>query len=413
MKDLSITVCGVKFPNPFLLSSSVVSNTAEMVARAFDAGFGGVSFKGIGGPSVEIINPAPRMHSYNLGSKKLVGLQNVEQTTDRPLEDNIQDVKWLKKHYPNNPVMVNIMGFNKEEWKYLAQVFEDAGADMLELNFSCPHMSVEGSGMKVGQAFKLVGDFTDIVKRNVKIPVFAKLTSNVTDITEPAMYAKEAGADGITAVNTVRAITNIDINNFVPCPNIFGKGALSGYSGPGIKPISLKCIVELAKKEELGLPLAGCGGIETWVDVVEFLLGGASLVQMTTSIVKYGHRLAEDLVEGLSFYMEDKGFNKVEDIVGKALPNFYETKDFDLSRQGAAQFDLDRCIGCGVCYIACQDAGGQCIEWDSKKRRPIPDEEKCYSCMICSFVCPIDNPPLITFKEIKGKKIYTPPPSKL
>lgn len=227
------------------------------------------------------------------------------------------------------------------------------------------------------------------------------------------MYAKEGGADGITAVITVRGVIGVNIDNFVPYPNVFGKGAISGYSGPGIKPISLKCIVELAKKKELNLPLAGCGGIETWIDAVEFLLSGASLIQMTTSIVKNGHRVVEDLIEGLSFYMEEKNFKKVEDIVGKALPNYYETKDFDLSRQGAAKFDLDRCIGCGACYIACQDAGGQCIEWDYIKRRPIPDEEKCLSCMICSFVCPIDNPPLITFKEIIGKKVYTPPPSKL
>jgi dihydropyrimidine dehydrogenase (NAD+) subunit PreA len=409
MKDLSITVCGVKFPNPFMLSSSVVSNTAEMIARGFEAGFGGVSYKGIGGPSTEIINPAPRMHSYNYGSKKMVGVQNVEQTTDRPLKDNINDIKWLKKNYPKNIVMVNIMGFNKDEWRELAIISEDAGADILELNFSCPHMSVEGSGMKVGQAFELVREFTEIVRNAVKIPIFAKLTSNVTDITEPAMYTKEGGANGITAINTVRGLIGVGVDDFVPYPNVFGKGAISGYSGPGIKPISLKCIVELAKKKELSLPLIGCGGIETWIDAVEFLLCGASLVQMTTSIIRYGHRIAEDLCEGLSYYMEDKGFKKVKDIVGKALPNIHETSEFDLSRQGAIQFDLDRCIGCGECYIACQDAGAQCIDWDSKKRRPIPDETKCYSCMICSFVCPIDNPPLITFKEIKGKKIYMPP----
>ena len=409
MKDLSINVCGVKFPNPFMLSSSAVSNTAEMIARGFEKGFGGVLYKSLGRPTM---NPSPRMHAYSYGSKRLVGLQNVEQITDRPIEDNLSDIRWLKKHYPDNVVMVSIMGFSKEQWRELAVMVEDTGADMIELNFSCPHMSVEGAGMKVGQVFELVREFTHIVRESVKIPIFAKLTANVTDITEPAMYAKQGGADGITAINTVRGLTGIGLDDFVPYPNIFGKGAISGYSGHCIKPISLKCIVELAKKKELGLPLAGCGGIETWIDAVEFLLAGASLVQMTTSVIKYGQRIVEDMIEGLSYYMEEKGFNKIEEIVGKALPNICETSEFDLSRQGVANYDLDRCIGCGRCYIACHDTGADAIQWDSEKRRPILDEDKCFSCMICSFVCPVSDPPLITFKEVKGKKVYLPPPAK-
>lgn len=412
MRDLSIEFCGVKFPTPFLLSSSPVSNTAEMIARGFEKGFGGVSYKTLGGEHIKIIHPSPRMHGYNYGSKKLMGLQNVEQTTDRPLKDNIKDIKWLKKHYPKHIVIGSIMGFSKDEWRDLALICDDAGVDMLELNFSCPHMTVEGAGMKVGQAFELLKEFTHIVRKVTKLPLLAKLTSTVTDITEPALYAKEGGADGITAINTVRGLAGIGLDDFVPTLNVFGKGAVSGYSGPAIKPIGLKCIVELAKKKELGLPLSGCGGVETWIDAVEYLLCGASTIQMTTSVIRYGHRVVEDMCEGLSDFMDEKGFNKVEDIIGKALPNIHETGDFDLSKQGSASYDLERCIGCGQCYIVCQDAGGQLLGWDSKKRRPIPDDEKCYSCMICSFVCPVDNPPVITFKEAKGKKIYIPKPSR-
>lgn len=412
MRDISIDFCGVKFPTPFLLSSSPVSNTAEMIARGFEKGFGGVSYKTLGADNIKIIHPSPRMHGYDYGSKKLLGLQNVEQITDRPLKDNISDIKWLKKKYPKNVVIGSIMGFSKAEWRDLALICEDAGVDMLELNFSCPHMTVEGSGMKVGQAFELVKEFTHIVRDAVKLPILAKLTSNVTDITEPALYAKEGGADGITAINTVRGLAGIGLNDFVPSLNVFGKGAISGYSGPAIKPIGLKCIVELAKKKELALPISGCGGAETWIDAVEYLLCGASTVQMTTSVIRYGHRVVEDMVEGLSDFMDEKGYKNVKDIVGKALPNIHETSAFDLTRQGAASYDLDRCIGCGQCYIVCQDAGGQLLGWDSKKRRPIPDDEKCYSCMICSFVCPIDNPPVITFKEVKGKKPHIPAPSK-
>ena len=207
--------------------------------------------------------------------------------------------------------------------------------------------------------------------------------------------------------------TILELDDFVPFPNVFGKGAISGFSGPIVKPIGLRFIAELSMKKELGLPLSGVGGIETWVDAVEYLLVGASTVQMATSVIRYGHSVVEDMCEGLSDFMDEKGFKQVKDIVGKALSNIHETGEFDMSRQGAVQFDLDRCIGCGDCYRACQDAGAQCITWDSEKRRPTVDETKCYTCMACSFVCPIDNPPLITFKEIKGKKPYIPEPSKL
>lgn len=411
MRDLSIEFCGVKFPTPFLLSSSPVSNTAEMIARGFDKGFGGVAYKTLGGERTKIIHPSPRMRGYDYGGKKVIGVQNVEMTTDRPLKDNINDIKWLKKRYPKHVVIGSIMGFSKSEWRDLALTVEEAGVDMLELNFSCPHMSVEGTGMKVGQAFELVREFTRIVRECVKLPILAKLTSNVTDITEPALYAKEGGADGITAINTVRGLAGVGLEDFVPSLNVYGRGAISGYSGPAIKPIGLKCIVELAKKKELGLPLSGCGGAETWIDAVEYLLCGASTLQMTTSVIRYGHRVVEDMCEGLSDFMDAKGFKQVKDIVGKALPNIHETSAFDVSKQGAASYDLERCIGCGQCYIVCRDAGGQVLEWDSKKRRPVPDDEKCYSCMICSFVCPVDD--LITFKDIRGKRPYTPKPSKL
>ena len=412
LKDLSIKMCGVKFPTPFLLSSSPVSNTAEMVGRAFDCGFGGVAYKTLVIDKTKIIHPAPRMAGYNYGDKKLVGLQNVEQTTDRTLKDNLKDIKYLKKHWPKHPVIASIMGFSESEWVELAKRSEDVGSDMLELNFSCPHMTIEGSGMKVGQAFDLVEKFTAAARKVVQIPILAKMTPNITDITEQALFAKNGGADGITAINTVRGLTEIGLDDYIPKPNVAGRGAISGFSGPAVKPIGLRFIAEMAQRRELNLPLAGCGGIETWIDAVEYLLCGASVVQLTTGIIHYGHRLVEDLCEGLSDFMDEKGYKKVSDIVGKALPNIHPTDAFDLKRQGIAEYDLDRCIGCGQCYIVCQDAGGQCVEWDSEKRRPVQDEEKCVSCMICSFICPVSDPPMIKYKEVKNKKPVIPPVSK-
>jgi len=410
-RDLGIEMCGVKFLNPFMLSSSPVSNTAEMVGRAFDWGFGGVAYKTIVDDRTKIIHPAPRMSEYVYGNQKLTGLQNIEQTSDRSLVDNFKDIRYLKKNWPKHVVMVSIMGFKESEWVELAKRSQDAGADMLELNFSCPHMTVEGAGMKVGQAFELVEKFTAAVRNVVTIPIIAKLTSNVTDICQPALFAKNGGADAITAINTVAALTEVGLDDFVPRPNVSGKGAISGFSGPAIKPIGLRCVSQLAKCKELALPISGCGGIETWVDVAEYLLCGASTIQITTGVIHYGQRIVEDLHEGLSDFMDTKGFENVSEIVGKSLPHTHPTDAFDLDYQGVAEFDMDKCIGCGQCHIVCQDAGGQAIGWDTEERRPVPDDDKCVSCMICSFVCPVDNPAMITFKEIKDKPAVIPPVS--
>ncbi len=398
--DLSIDFCGVKFKNPFLLSSSPVSNSAEMVAKSFDAGWSGVVFKTLNSGRLPIIHPSPRMHCVHYGSKREMAVQNVEMISDRPLKDNLTELLYLKKNYPDHPIIASIMGFFMDEWVYLAKAAEDNGADMIELNFSCPHMCIEGAGHKVGQAFQLLEGFTEAVKKAVSIPVMAKMTPNITDMNEPAMYAKNGGADAISAINTVRGISEVGLEDFVPRPKVFGKGAISGTSGPAVRPIGLNFIASMAQNKELGLPLSGIGGIETWIDALEYMVLGASTIQVTTGIMHYGYRIVEDMIEGLTDFMAERGIDKVSELVGKALPNLYETEAFDLGRQGIAQYDMDLCIGCGQCYIVCTDAAGQAIEWDAQTRRPNLIEDKCLSCMLCKFVCPV--PELISFKEMPG-----------
>ncbi len=396
--DLSIDFLGVKFINPFLLSSSPVSNSAEMVEQAFEAGWAGVAFKTLNSDRIPIIHPSPRMNPLHYGNKRLVGLQNVEQISDRPLKDNLADFLYLKKKFPDRILISSIMGFSNEEWEYLAKASEDNGADMLELNFSCPHMSVEGSGHHVGKAFDLIEKFTATVKSAVSIPVLAKMTPNITDMTEPAIYAKRGGADAIAAINTVSGISEIGLDDLVPKPNIFGVGAVSGTSGPAMKPIGLHFISKMAQCKELDLPLSGMGGIETWIDALEYILLGSSTIQVTSGIIHYGYRIVEDMIEGLSDFMREKGIDRVEDLVGKSLEHLVETDHFDQQRQGIAQYDSDRCIGCGQCVIVCDDAGGQALVWDNDTRIPELNEDKCLSCMICSFVCPVTG--LITYKEM-------------
>jgi len=396
--DLSIEFCGKTFKNPFLLSSSPVSNSAEMVARSFEAGWSGVVFKTLNSDRLPIIHPSPRMNAFHYGAKRVVGVQNVEQISDRPLKDNLIDFLYLKKHYPEHILISSVMGFSDDEWAYLAKASEDNGADILELNFSCPHMCIEGTGHHVGKAFDLIEKFTTTVKNTVSIPVIAKMTPNITDMTEPAIHAKNGGADAISAINTVSGISEVGLEDLVPKPNIFGIGAVSGTSGPAIKPIGLHFIADMAQCEALALPLSGIGGIETWIDALEYLLLGAATIQVTTGIMHYGYRIVEDMIEGLSDFMQQRHITSVTDLVGKALPNLKTTDHFELDRQGITQYDLDKCIGCGQCYIVCTDAAGQALEWDAAERRPKLIENKCLSCMLCSFVCPVHD--LITFKEM-------------
>lgn len=396
--DLSIEFCGKRFINPFLLSSSPVSNSAEMVARAFENGWAGVMFKTLNSDRIPIVHPSPRMHCINYGSKQAIAVQNVEMISDRPLKHNLADFLYLKKNYPDRILISSIMGFFEDEWVYLAKASEDNGADMLELNFSCPHMTVEGSGHKVGQAFHLLEKFTSAVKKHVSIPVIAKMTPNITDMNEPAIFAQNGGADAISAINTVRGISGVGLDDWVPKPNVFGKGAISGTSGPAVKPIGLNFIASMAQCPDLHLPLSGIGGIETWIDALEYIVLGASTIQVTTGVMHYGYGIVEDMIEGLSDCMAERGINRVADLVGKALPNLHETDQFDLKRQGITQYNTDLCIGCGQCYTVCRDAAGQALEWDSANRRPNLIEDKCLSCMLCQFVCPV--PGLITYKEM-------------
>ena len=328
----------------------------------------------------------------------MVAVQNCEQITDRPLKDNLMDLLYLKKNYPQHLIIPSIMGFTTQEWAFLAKVSEDHGADMLELNFSCPHMCVEGAGHGVGKSFELLKHLTEVVKDAVSIPVIAKMTPNIKDMCEPALYAKMGGADAISAINTVSGISGVNLDTLVPAPGVTGRGAASGTSGPTVKPIGLRFISDMARNAELDLPLSGIGGIETWIDALEYILLGSTTVQVTTGIMHYGYGIVEDMLEGLPDYMAAKKITRVQDLVGRALPHLGSTDLFDLNRQGVAQYEMQKCVGCGQCYKVCRDAGGQALEWDSVRRRPKFIEDKCLSCMLCSFVCPVDG--LIRFQEM-------------
>lgn len=390
MKDLSIKFCGVKCENPFFLSSSVVGSNYEMCAKAFEMGWAGIVFKTIGFYVPEEVSP--RFDIIGKESTPFIGFKNMEQISDHPLEENLKYMKALKESYPDKVLVASIMGRTEEEWIELAKLVTEIGSDIIECNFSCPQMAENSMGSDVGQNPELVEKYCSAVRRGTSLPILAKMTPNISDMVIPAVASVKGGADAIAAINTIKSITRVDLNNFTPYPIIDGKSSVSGYSGKAVKPIALRFIHDLAKSNKLnGIPISGMGGIENWEDAVEFMLLGCSNIQITTAVMQYGYRIINDLIDGLSLYMEKKGFDKLEDLVGIALDNIVPAEALDRSYIIYPKFKNEDCVGCGRCYISCYDGGHQAIKWDYENRKPSLLENKCVGCHLCVNICPVED----------------------
>ncbi len=401
--NLKVNFCGVEFENPFMLSSSPVSNHAEMCARAFDAGWGGIVYKTLNNdPSFKVIMPSPRLNPLNYNADRMIGVQNTEQISDRSLKNNMKDMAKLKKDYPKKIIVSSLMGFDDKDWEILAKSSEDAGADLLELNFSCPQMATEKGGHKIGQDFGLVEHYTSVVKKASRLPVLAKMTPNITDMIPVALAAKNGGADAIATINTIRAISDVDIDSFMPLPNIHGHSGISGFSGAACKPIALRFISELYNSQELSLPISGIGGIETWRDALQFLLLGSTTLQVTTAVMKYGYRIVEDMIEGLSDFMLDRDIASLDEIIGASAKKLVDPTKFNTQYQVVSMIDENKCIGCGRCYISCQDAANQAIEFDLEKRKARVNEKRCVGCTLCKHICPVWD--CVSTKEVDTSK---------
>lgn len=404
-KDLSINFCGVKFENPFCLSSSPVGNCYEMCAKAYDIGWGGIVFKTIG---FFIANEvSPRFDHLRKEDTPFVGFKNMEQIAEHSLEENLAAIRKLKANYPNKVLIASIMGENAEQWQELARLVEQAGADMIECNFSCPQMTSHAMGSDVGQSPELVYKYCQAVKRGSKLPMLAKMTPNIGDMCEVAIAAKKGGADGIASINTVKSIANVDLNRKIGMPIVNGKSSISGYSGKAVKPIALRFLQQMHSHPELkDFPISGIGGIETWEDAAEFLLLGASTLQVTTGIMQYGYRIVEDMISGLSHYMDEQGFDRLEQMVGLASQNIVPAEALDRSYIVYPQIDHSKCVGCGRCYISCYDGGHQAIEWDEKQRQPSCNTDSCVGCLLCAHVCPVACISLGKVKFKAGEKAH-------
>lgn len=389
-KDLSIDFLGVKCENPFFLSSSPVGSNYEMCAKALETGWAGIYYKTIG-----VFIPdecSPRFDNIKKEGTPWIGFKNMEQISDKPLEVNLGYLKKLKEDYPTKVIVASIMGSNDEEWAYLAKAVTEAGVDLIECNFSCPQMTSSTMGSDVGTKPELVKHYCEIVTANTNIPVIAKMTPNITNMEIPAIAAVEGGATGLAAINTIKSISHIDHELNVGMPVVNGKSSVSGYSGAAVKPIALRFISDMKHDPKLvDIPVTGMGGIETWEDALDFILLGCANLQVTTAVMQYGYRIVEDLISGLSFYMETHGIDKLEDLVGKALPSIIGADQLDRSFMIYPEFDEDKCVGCGRCYVSCFDGGHQAIAFNGEDRKPELLEDKCVGCHLCLNVCPVMN----------------------
>jgi dihydropyrimidine dehydrogenase (NAD+) subunit PreA len=431
MADLSIDFAGIKCPNPFWLASAPPTNTGDQIMRAFDAGWGGAVWKTLGNP---IVNVSSRFGGVDYGNTKLMGLNNIELITDRPLEVNLKEIREVKRRYPKHIVIASLMVETKEEWREIIMKAEDAGADGLELNFGCPHgMCERGMGSAVGNEPAVLEEIARWAVEFAKTPVIIKLTPNIGDITEPGEAVLRSGAHAISLINTIKSIVGVDLERMVPLPRVGNASTNGGYCGPAVKPIALHLLSQLSRHPQIRkLPISGIGGISNWRDAAEFIALGSTTVQVCTAVMHYGYRIVEDMIEGLSDYLDSQGMKSVSELVGRAVPAYQEWGDLDLSYRVVADISTDKCIGCQLCYVACMDGAHQCIHIPGKTeaesraaghihmpklipdraviskagaegaRVPYVDEDECIGCNLCALVCPVQG--CITMKELPTGK---------
>ncbi|TCP38713.1 NAD-dependent dihydropyrimidine dehydrogenase subunit PreA [Rhodovulum marinum] len=394
MADLRNDFVGIKSPNPFWLASAPPTDKEYNVRRAFEAGWGGVVWKTLGEDGAPVVNVnGPRYGVVYGADRRVLGLNNIELITDRPLEVNLREIKAVKRDYPDRALVVSLMvPCTEEAWKAILARVEETGADGVELNFGCPHgMSERGMGSAVGQVPEYIEMVTRWCKANTRMPVIVKLTPNITDIRLASRAAHKGGADAVSLINTVNSITAVDLDLMCPEPTIDGKGTHGGYCGPAVKPIALNMVAEIARDPQTrGLPISGIGGVTTWKDAAEFMALGAGNVQVCTAVMTYGFRIVQEMISGLGDWMDRKGFSTLSDFTGMAVPNVTDWQYLNLNYVTKAQIDQAACIKCGRCYAACEDTSHQAIEMTPDRQFVVKDEE-CVACNLCVDVCPVEG----------------------
>ena len=402
MADIRSNFLGIHSPNPFWLASAPPTDKEINVTRAFEAGWGGVVWKTLGeDPAVVNVN-GPRYTTLMAQDRRVIGFNNIELITDRPLQTNLEEIKRVKRNWPDRAMIVSLMvPCEEQSWKAILPMVEDTGADGIELNFGCPHgMSERGMGAAVGQVPEYIQMVTAWCKHYSKLPVIVKLTPNISDIRQPARAAKAGGADAVSLINTINSIMGVDLDRMVMSPSTDGWGSHGGYCGPAVKPIALNMVAEIARDAETaGLPISGIGGISTWRDAAEYIALGCGTVQVCTAAMVYGFKIVQDMCDGLSNFMDEQGYATLDDFKGRAVPTVKDWKVLNLNHIEKAVINQDACIQCGRCHVVCEDTSHQAITAlvDGVRRFEVKEEE-CVGCNLCVSICPV--PECITMRVL-------------
>ncbi len=393
MADLSCNFLGIKSPNPFWLASAPPTDKAYNVNRAFEAGWGGVVWKTLGeDPPIVNVN-GPRYAALLSQDRRVIGFNNIELITDRPLGVNLAEIRQVKRDWPDRALLVSLMvPCEEKSWKDMLAQVQDTGCDGVELNFGCPHgMSERGMGSAVGQVPEYIEMVTRWCKHHSRLPVIVKLTPNVSDIRPAAQAAQRGGADAVSLINTINSVMGVDLDSLLIYPNTGGTGSHGGYCGPAVKPIAQNMVAEIARTPATStLPISGIGGITTWKDAAEFIALGCGNVQVCTAAMTYGFKIVQDMCSGLSEYMDAKGFRSIDDFRGRAVPSIVNWNQLDLNHIEKARIDQDACIQCGRCHVVCEDTSHQAITAtkNGKRHFEVMDDE-CVGCNLCVSVCPV------------------------
>ncbi|MBQ6215132.1 MAG: NAD-dependent dihydropyrimidine dehydrogenase subunit PreA [Oscillospiraceae bacterium] len=384
---LRTTFAGISMPNPFMLSSAPPTTNCEMVARSFDAGWGGAVLKTMAYNLDLVRNVNPRITAVKTG-RSIQGFTNFELGSPKPIDKWLKEAQWLKERFPEHTVFVSLLhteGLIEEQWREVTRMFNDTGIDGYELNFSCSHgMAEGGGGAQVGGNETSIRMVTSWVREETNKPVMPKLPAMVPDLAGKARAAKSAGADAVAAINTLNSLPGIDLHTFCPYPSVGGNSAFQGLSGRAIKPVALRSVAQIAGGCDL--PVSGMGGIYTWQDAAEFILAGAGSLQVCSSVMEYGYSVVAGMKQGLLDYMDEMGFTCIDDFCGKALPHIKAHNSLPRDYKLCAGVDESKCVGCGRCVSSCADSGYSAISLDNKKAKV--DAAKCDGCGLCSQICP-------------------------
>ena len=407
MANLSTHFIGIKSPNPFWLASAPPTDKEYNVNRAFEAGWGGVVWKTVG-EDPHIVNVyGPRYGALLNGDRRAIGFNNIELISDRPLKSNLDEMRRIKRAWPDRAVVASIMvPCTEDDWKNILVKVEDTGCDGIELNFGCPHgMSERGMGSAVGQVPEYIEMVARWCKTYTRLPVIVKLTPNITDIKQPARAARAGGADAVSLINTINSIMGVNLDTMTMSPSVGAMGSHGGYCGPAVKPIAQNMVAEIARDPQTaGLPISGIGGINTWRDAAEYIALGCGNVQVCTAAMVYGFKIVEDMISGLSNFMDEKGYTSIEQFRGKAVPSVTSWTQLNLNHVEKAVINQEACIQCGRCHVVCEDTSHQAISAtkDGKRWFEIKEDE-CVGCNLCVSICPV--PECITMRVLKPGEI--------